>query len=369
VDKIEVPDRYTVRFTLKQPYAGFDALLADYQARISPREAAKDLSTKPIGTGPFKFVEFVPNDRLVVERNPDYWRPGEPKLDKIVYRIIPEYASAVAALENGDVQVVWSLPPEEIDKLKSSKTAHADEVTAGTWYAYVMRNDIPPFNDVKVRQAFFKLMDEAAIADIASLGHGVATHSPIPPGHPAYNSEIPIAKADVEGAKKLLAEAGHPDGMKVVLWMPKEPVYERFAVALRDQAKAAGVDVELRSVPTDQFFADKEGKEPFTVTNFYGRPTPDTMVYSWFHSKGSWNQNLWKGNDPEIDQLLDKARETKSPEEQAALYKQFQAILEERGPAAVVFVSNHADGVHNSVLNFHASPRLWIDFRQVDLKQ
>src|SRR5262245_32111748 len=106
-----------------------------------------------------------------------------------------------------------------------------------------------------------------------------------------------------------------------------------------------------------------------TVTNFYGRPTPDTMVYSWFHSKGSWNQNLWKGNDPEIDQLLDKARETKSPEEQAALYKRFQAILEERGPAAVVFVSNHADGVHNSVLNFHASPRLWIDFREVDLKQ
>jgi peptide/nickel transport system substrate-binding protein len=368
VDKVEAVDRHTGRFTLKEPYSGFDALLADYQARISPREAAGELSTKPIGTGPFRFVEFIPNDRLVVEKNPDYWRPGQPKVDRIIYRIIPEYASAVAALENGEVQVVWNLPPEEIDKLKTSATARADEVTAGTWYAYVMRNDIPPFNDLKVRQAFFKLIDKATIADIASLGHGVATHTPIPPSHPAFNHDIPIAKQDIEGAKRLLAEAGHPDGMKVVLWMPKEPVYERFAVGMRDLAKAGGVEVELKSVSTDQFFAEIEGKEPFTVTNFYGRPTPDTMVYSWFHSQGSWNQNLWKFKDAEVDQVLDKARAAKSVEEQTALYKRFQEILVERGPGPVVFVFNHANGVHNSVLNFHSSPRQWIDFREVDLK-
>jgi peptide/nickel transport system substrate-binding protein len=367
VEKVEAIDPRTIRFTLNTPYSGLDAMLADYQGRITPREANSELSTNPIGTGPFKFVEFLPNDRLVLEKNPDYWQAGEPKVDRLVFRVIPEFASSIAALENGEIQLVSDLPSEEIDKLADSATARADEVTSGTWYAYVMRNDIPPFNDVRVRQAMFKLIDKPTITEITALGHGTPTLTPIPPSHPAYNSDLAIGAPDVEGARALLAEAGYGDGLDLVLWTPKSPVFERFAVALRDVVKAGGVNIEVRSVPDDQFFDEIEGKEPFTTTNFFGRPTPDTMLYSWFHSTGSWNANLWKFSDPEVDELLDQARQVKAVEEQYALYRKVQEILIDRGPGPVVLVLNYADGVHNSVVNYHASPRQWMDFREVDI--
>lgn len=367
VEAIEAVDKYTVRFTLNTPYSGLDAMLADYQGRITPREANDQLSTNPIGTGPFKFVEFLPNDRLVLEKNPDYWREGQPKVDRVVFRIIPEFASSIAALENGEVHLVSDLPSEEIDKLGGSTTAHASEVTSGTWYAYVMRNDIPPFNDVRVRQAVFKLIDKPTIAEITALGHGTPTQTPVPPSHPAYNSDLAMSAPDVEGAKALLAEAGYADGMELVLWTPKSPVFERFAVAFRDAVKAGGLDVEVRAVPDDQFFDEVEGKEPLTTTNFFGRPTPDTMLYSWFHSTGSWNGNLWKFSDAEVDQLLDQARQVKSVDEQYAIYKKVQGILVDRGPGPVVLVLNYADGVHNSVTGYQASPRQWMNLREVDL--
>ena len=112
------------------------------------------------------------------------------------------------------------------------------------------------------------------------------------------------------------------------------PPRERLATAFRDAAKQAGINVQLRIAPPDKFFAEMEGKVRFSADGFYGRATPDLMVYPWYHSTGSWNNTLWHYHNPEIDQVLDAARATNSTAEQARLYGRFQEMLLETAQAA-----------------------------------
>jgi peptide/nickel transport system substrate-binding protein len=128
VSSIEAVDPLTVRFNLSIPYADLPAATAAYQAAIVSESTLDTLTTHPIGTGPFKFVEYRPGDQLVMERNPDYFLPGVPRLDRVIIRIIPEFTTSVAALESGAVDAVFDLPPEQIDKLKHSAVAHVEEV-------------------------------------------------------------------------------------------------------------------------------------------------------------------------------------------------------------------------------------------------
>src|SRR5208282_1978698 len=128
VTNIEAVDPLTVRFTLSSPYADFAAATAGYQALIVSESIVDTLTTHPIGTGPFRFVEYRPGDQLAMERNPDYFLPGVPRLDRVIIRIIPEFTTSVAALESGAVDAVFDLPPEQIDKLKHSAVAHVREV-------------------------------------------------------------------------------------------------------------------------------------------------------------------------------------------------------------------------------------------------
>jgi len=363
--KIEALDKYTVRFTLSIPYSAWPAITASFQAAILPRDGFDTITTKPIGSGPYKFVSYDPNGSMILTKNPDYFEPGLPKIDRIEFRIIPDFSTAAAALERGELDIVWGLPPEYMDKLANSKVAKVSEVPTGTWMMFGMNEQIPPFENPKVRQAIFKLVDKPTVTDVALFGHGTPTNTPLPPFHPFYDKAIPIQKADPEGAKKLLAEAGFPKGLTVALWMPaQQTLLERMGVAFRDTAKLANVTVEIHSVPEDQFRA---APRQMTINNFSARTTPDTMLYEWYHSTGSWNMSNWHYKNPEIDQILDAARQTSDANEQKRLYTRFQEIASTDGPGVVAFVSNHAEGVSNKVQGFTASPIGVLNLKNVTL--
>jgi peptide/nickel transport system substrate-binding protein len=367
VEKIEAVDPLTVRFTLSSPYSDMAAVTAQYQAQILCESAMDTLTTKPIGTGPFRFVEYRPGDQLVVEKNPDYFVPGSPKLDGAIMRIIPEYTTAVAALESGAIDIVYDLPPEQVDLLKDSKVSSVVEVASGSWLGVIFNNAFKPFDDPRVREAFTKIVDRQAFTDIAMFGHGTPTVTPIPPTHPYFRADL-LAPQDIDGAKKLLAEAGFPKGMSVEMYFPNgSPVNERLATAFRDAAKQAGVTVSLRVVQEDKFDSEMEGKIAFSVDGFFGRPTPDTMTYAWYHSTGSWNNTLWHYNNPEVDKILDTARATGDKEEQKKLYGRFQEIVAKDGPGCLCFVRNFACGVSKKVLGFTGSPQMWVDINNVAL--
>jgi len=365
VEKTEAVDKYTVRFTLSASYSSWPAITAAFQAAILPRDQFDTITTKLIGTGPYKYVSYDPNGSMELVRNPDYFGAAAFKFDRIVFKIIPDYSTAVAALERGELDIVWGLPPEFVDKLKGSSTARVSEVPSGAWAMFGMNESIAPLDNPKVRQAIFKLVDRKKIAEIALFGHGTPTISPLPPFHPFYDGAIPIGAADPEAAKKLLAEAGFPDGLTVQLWMPaQQPVLERMAVALRDTAKLANLTVEIHPVPEDQF---RPSTRPFMINNFFGRTTPDTMIFDWYHSTGSWNTQNWHFKNAEVDKLLEAARQTGDVAEQKRLYTRFQEIAATEGPGAVVFVLNHADGVSNRVKGFQSSPLRTLDLRNVTI--
>jgi peptide/nickel transport system substrate-binding protein len=368
VDSIEAVDPLTVKFNLSLPYADLPAAVAAYQAAIVSESLVDTLTTHPIGTGPFRFVEYRPGDQLVMERNPDYFLPGVPTLDRVIIRIIPEFTTSVAALESGAVDAVFDLPPEQIEKLAKSTVAHVDEVQAGRWQGIIWNCEMKPFDDPRVRRAFNKLIDKQAIVDIAMFGHATPTLTPIPPFHPYFRKDIPIGGADIAGAKKLLAEAGIPNGWELEMYVPgNNPPRERLATAFRDAAKQAGINVQLRIAPPDKFFAEMEGKVRFSADGFYGRATPDLMVYPWYHSTGSWNNTLWHYHNPEVDQVLDAARATNSTAEQARLYGRFQEMLLDDSPGSVIYVQNFACGVSNKVKNIVISPLMLMDFSKAAL--
>jgi peptide/nickel transport system substrate-binding protein len=365
ISNIEAPDPYTVRFTLSGPYAAWPAITAAFQAAVLPRDQVDTITTNQIGTGPYKFVSYDPNNALELARNPDYFDPAAAPFDRVEFKIIPDYGTAVAALQRGEIDIVWALPPESADKIRNNPDVHVSEIPAGIWAMYGMNESVPPFDNPKVRQAIFKLVDRQTISEISLFGHGTPTLSPLPPFHPFYDTAIPIQKGNPEAAKKLLADAGYPNGLTVQLWLPaQQPVLERMAVALRDEGKLANLTIEINPVPEDQF---RPSTRPFTINNFSIRTVPDTMLYDWYHSTGSWNTQNWHFKNAEVDQLLDTARQTADAAEQKKLYTRFQEIAANDGPGPVVFVLYHADGIGMRVKGYQASPTRTINLRGVTL--
>ncbi len=370
IETMEAVDRHTVRFTLNIPYAGFAEVLGERQAKILPRDRLDTVTTAPIGTGPFKFKEFLPGDHLSLVKNADYYEKGVPALDGVIFKIIPESAAATTALQTGDVDLVWSVPLEAIDKLKANPAIQVDAVPTSSWDVVVMRNDQPPFNNGKVRQALFLIADKAELVKIALFGHGSPTHSPIPPGHAYFNREIPFVKPDIAKARQLLAEAGYPNGLDVRLYIPEgRPTRERLGIALREMAKPIGVRIELQRVPWDKFVADIEGKANFHTDGFFSRPTVDTSLYPWYHSTGSWNALTWHYGNPAVDQILDAARKTASDAERKRLYQEFQAAVAREGPGIVPYVLNHVNAYRQEVKGFRSTPMMWLDLRRVTLSK
>lgn len=361
VTAVTAVDPHTVRFDLSIPYADLPAVVAGYQAGIVSEAHMATLTTKPVGTGPFRFVEYRPGDQMTLEKNPAYFMAGLPKLDRAVFRIIPESSTAVAGLESGSLDVVYDLPPEQADRLKRSAVSTVMETASGTWQGIIMHNGLKPFDDPRVRQAFLKMVDKPSLTDIATFGHGTPTVTPLPPTHPYFDHAIKLG-ADIPGAKKLLAEAGYADGLTQELFIPSaDPTLERLATGFRDSAKQAGVTITLRIVPQDKFYSEMEGKVPLNVDNFFGRTTPDLQLYPWYHSSGSWNNTLWHYRNAEVDTLLTQARSTTDKAEQNKLYTRFQEIIATDGPGPVVYVKNFACGVSKKVAGFSPSPLQLVD--------
>jgi peptide/nickel transport system substrate-binding protein len=368
IDAMEAPDDHTIRFRLKAAYAGFADLFSDRQARIVPRDKLDTLASEPIGTGPFRFKSFKPGDRIELVRFPDYFVPGVPKLDGVTLRIIPESAGEVAALESGDVDLVWNVPLESIPEFKNNPNLSIDSVPTSTWDGIIMNCAMAPFTDSRIRRAVLLAIDKPALVEFALNGYGTPTHTMIPPGHPFYNDEIKIGSPDLDQARKLLAEAGQPNGFDVTIHVPAgRPTREKAGTAVREMLKPLGIKVDVQRIPWDKFINDIEGKAAFSVDGFYSRPTIDSSIYPFFHSTGSWNSTLWHYKNAEMDKILDAARAAGTTQDQARLYKQFQVIALQDPPGVIPYVINHINAFSKSVKNFHSSPMMWLDLRQVSL--
>jgi peptide/nickel transport system substrate-binding protein len=369
VSDVSMVDPMTVKFDLNIPYAGFADIFADRQLRIVPKDKLAELSTQPIGTGPFMFKSWSPGDRLELTKNPDYFEKGLPKLDGVTLRIVPESAARMAALESGAIDIVWSMPYEAVDKLKTSASARADSVSTPTWDGVILNNDRPPFNDVRVRKALALTIDKSAIVELALFGQGDPTFSPIPPSHPYFNKALKAGAPDIAQAKKLLAEAGFPNGFDVPMQVPQEREQRvRVGVAVRDMARAAGIRINVERVPFASYSANVAGKAQMYVDGYFARPTIDTAIYPFYHSSGSWNKQLWIYKDARVDQLLDEARKTNDEAARKTIFEKFQEIAEETVPGIIAYSAAHVNGVSKKVEGFKSTPMQWLELKSVSIK-
>lgn len=370
IESMEAVDDYTVKFTLKQSYAGWADLMIERQLKIVPSDRTlEELATAPVGTGPFKFESYQPGDKIVLSKFEDYYEEGLPKVDTVELRIMPEDAAKIAALQSGDVDIITNLPLESIAELEAAPGITVDAKSTATWDGIVFNNSTRPFSDQRVRKAMLMAIDKPALVDFAAFGNGAPTHSPIPPTHKFFAHDIGF-ETDIEGAKALLAEAGYPNGFDITIHAPVgRPTRERAAVALQQMLRPIGVNASVERVPYNRYGATVSGQAPFYMDGYFARPTLDTSTYPWFHSTGSWNARMWHYSSEAMDAILDEARRTTDEERLAELYADFQALMVEEVPGIVMYSMNFATAYSDKVSGYETHPYLWTDFRTVSVSE
>ena len=214
MERAEVVDDYRVRVVLKQPSAPFLANLA-FAMIVAPENVEK-IGLEPVGTGPFRFVERVPNSHLLVRRWDKFYMPGQPKVDEIRWVPVVEPATRVANLKTGTADIISEVPFEALRDLRATPGVSIHEPKASSAYAVILIKHAPPLDNKKLRQAIAQLVDREALNRAVYFGVGTTEQgcNPFPIGHWAH-TDVACPKYDPDAAKKLLAEAGHPNGIEL----------------------------------------------------------------------------------------------------------------------------------------------------------
>ncbi|TVZ75022.1 peptide/nickel transport system substrate-binding protein [Rhizobium mongolense USDA 1844] len=371
MDKIEAVDDTTLQVTLKQAHADFPIVLMDYRVRmVSSKALGGDpdaVNDSGIGTGPYKLSKLDPRGTTVLTANPDYW-DGKPGAEEVDIIAISDQDARNQALLAGQIDMA-EVTPNEVGLFSTNKNFVVQQVPAGLWNPIVMRTDTPPFHDVRVRKALRMLADRKALLRLA-VGDGngtVACDAPVWSGDPYYNSNL-SCPADVEGAKKLLSDAGYPNGLTLDLYTSSaQSIMIPIAEAYQAQAAKAGVKVNVRVVPSDGYWTNvwMKPNRPFVVGNWGQRPA-DQVLNEVFRSGAKWNETAW--NRPDFDALLDEARRSSTVEQRKELYGKAQAILSEEGGAFIPFFKNEIRVYSSSLGSVDRLPSIMLSWNKITKK-
>ncbi len=251
IRSVDVVDEHTVRFNLKVPFAFFlNNLAHSASALVSPaahQKWGKDLTLHPVGTGPFKFVEWVRGDHITLVRNDDYF-DGKPRLETVIVKTVREDSARVLGLEAGDYDLIVRIPPEEVGRLTRGGKVRIEADQSNRALRIGINASKKPFDDVRVRQALNYAVDKDSIVKNIYQGFAAVIPTMVGPLNTGY-APVKGYPYDPVKAKKLLAEAGYPSGLKVLLWTPKGRFLKDFELvqAVQQQLQAVGVEASLQS--------------------------------------------------------------------------------------------------------------------------
>lgn len=350
---VETPDDRTAVFRLKRPYSPLLQRLDVVEASIIPRHQydGQDLLTgeptrHPIGTGPFRFVSYAPGNNLVLERNPDYFRTGMPGVDRLVFKIFPNPSMSIAALENGEVDYVGSVPGADAERLRKNPGIAVVAGTGGSGGSICEDVLIPnvtrqPFNDLRVRRAFVHAIDKRFIVDRVYFGQGTPATGPI--SHLlswAYTTETRQYPHDPGATRRLLDEAGWKAGKggeRFAITFTHAQNQQRLAQALRQQLGGVGITLNLQTLDfnaaVDQVFVKKTFDLGFA--SFCNGADPDIGVRRVYVSSNIGPFPFSNGagyRNPRIDQLFDLGSEPVDRDARRRHYVEIQQILADEVP-------------------------------------
>lgn len=333
IGDIVVRDDWTVTFTLKQPNANFLLNLARQGSVIYPREAVDTLKSAPVGTGPFVFGEWVRGDRIVLVRNRDYHVSGLPRLDRVTIRFIPDPNAAAAALKAGDVDVsAFGLGPEHVVDFQRDPrfTVIVGETTNDVILA--MNNERKPFTDVRVRRAITHAIDKAQVVKGAMFGFGRVLGTNVDPLNPYFVDHAQSVPYDPARARRLLAEAGYPNGFETVLRVSPQYYYTvRAGEIIADQLQRVGIRVRIEQIEWGQWLARVYRQADYDLT-IIGH------AEAWDIGNYANPRYYFRYDSPRFQELFRKSEVTLDDRARRELYAEMQRVLVEEAPVVWLFV-------------------------------
>ena len=372
VTAVEVVDPQTVRLRLKNPLSPLVAILTDRAGMpVSPAAAQKlgdKFGTAPVCVGPWQFVERIPQDRIVLERSPHYFDPGQAKFDRIVFRIIPDDNVRLANLRSGDIDVMHLVAPTDATSLKKEGRFEVSNVT-GLGYNGItinLRNKsgktqppgnlgTPLANDPRVREALELSIDREALNQVAWDGLYTPGCTAIAPISPFYDKARKCPGRDVARAKKLLAEAGLGSGYAFEMVIVNNPQQRRVGEVIQGMAREAGFNISLVPKEFASSLKDNEGgKHQAFLIGWSGRVDPDHNIHQFHTCGGSLNETL--GCDEKLDALLNKAREVTDVGERTKLYREANDIILARRNILYFYFQNYIVSFPKNLKGYKAVP-------------
>ncbi len=344
IESVTAEGDSTVVFKLKRPQAPFLKNLAmDMFAIASPtafEEAGDDdFERNPVGTGPFKFVEWKPNDSITIEKFDDYWQEGLPKLDSVVFLSIPDNDARLNALLAGEIDLADGINPSDgaaIEENDELQLIERPSMNVGYLGLTVTRE---PFDNKLVRQAMNHAIDKQSIIDAFFEGRAEIAVNPMPPSIEGYNEDIPGYEYDPEKAKELLAEAGYADGFEMELWAmpvprPYMPDGQKVAEVMQANLADIGITAEIVSHEWATYLdlAEKGEADAFMLGWTGDNGDPDNFLYVLLDEDniGSNNYTFFK-NDAMHDLFIEAQTEV-DQEVRNKLYREAQEIIHEEAP-------------------------------------
>lgn len=331
MDRVEVIDPKTVRIHLKVPFAPFLAQLTDRAGMVvSPKAAeaaGRDFGLRPVCAGPFRFVERVAQDRIVVERFPDYWNAANVHLQRVIYLPIPDSTVRLANLQSGALELVETIAPTDLPTVRRNPRLHvamSDELGYQSITFNITNGDrarAPISQHAKVRQAFDLAIDRATIVQVVYDGQYTPTAQAVPPSSPYYVKSLVPPSRDVARARALLREAGVATPVPVELTVPNNPELRQVGEVIQAMAAEAGFEVTIRAMEfASSLQAAQRGDFEAYLVGWSGRTDPDGNLWNFVHTRGA--QNDGKYTNPEVDRLLDASRAESDQEKRVAIFEQ-----------------------------------------------
>jgi peptide/nickel transport system substrate-binding protein len=344
VKSVEAADSSTVRLLLKEPDPALVLTIANSGAGRVPSKAQFDkvgtegVLRAPVGTGPFKFAEWVQGSHIGLKRNESYWNTSRPYLDEITYKTVPDSGVRVTELRTGNSDLIDDHLVRDANALKSDPGFEVS-MTPGLGYLRIeLNHSKPPFDNKALRQAFAAAINRSAIDKVVYLSSGAVAQGPIPPSSFAFDKELkgwgPVA--DIETAKKKLAEGGQPNGFKFTFDTNSPSQRVQISQLVQEQVRQAGMEMEILILEAGPYGARRPSLEYVSrLATWSGRADPIGNMYSHFVTKGANNFGAYSNAD--VDRLMNVARTSINQDERAKAFREAQKLIVDDAPVIFLY--------------------------------